>query len=761
MSQNYGFFAEDKKEYCITTPDTPRHWYNYLWNDTYITFTSQVGYGEGFTQDDTGRRLQLLAGRQIYLLDMESGEYWLANALPVERSYEDYQCSHGNGYTVITLTYKGIRSEFRLFVPAEGNCEIWTVSLTNLREVPCSLKVIPYFRTNLDGPYRPQGYNTDLGYFIEESNAAVCQAFGKYGSADTRKVYGYLTGSLDASGYDTRKNAFIGTYGEESAPLALSKGGCQNSDCNSEKICFALENWVRLAAGAEARFDYAAGIAFSEEEILQAHNELFAEGAVDALFAQAIERLAKQSDGVRIQTPDTGLNHLFNDWLKHESNMGSRWARVRHNGYRDMTSDSECVGTFNPELGWERLKRALTYQYSTGYAPRTWLDGLIRDNSFADNAVWIAMAVYSLVMELGDADRLKEEVVFNDGTSATVYEHAKRAVDFLWNFKGLHGLVKIWGGDWNDLMNQAGLEGKGVSVWLSIAWYRANSQFIELAKLLNQEEDVRLAERNGAEMRDIVNSIGWDGEFYLDAFNDQEEKIGSLSCTEGKVFLIPQLWSVLSGIGEGDKELRAMDAVDRYLETELGTLVSWPAYHDYVANIGEMTQKPAGVHENGGVYLHPSMWKIAVDAMLKRNDKVQMGIEKVLPFNHKWFETKGEPYAMCNSYFTEETGYRYGTPGQSWRTASGAWFVKALVQFVFGLKPQMDGLKLEPCLPPDWKTCEITKEFRGANYHIIYTQSREGGCNSIEQIVVNGEVYNGEVLPYEAGSSYEVRILLG
>ncbi len=228
-------------------------------------------------------------------------------------------------------------------------------------------------------------------------------------------------------------------------------------------------------------------------------------------------------------------------------------------------------------------------------------------------------------------------------------------------------------------------------------------------------------------MRRIVNDVAWAGEHYLIAYTDDGEKLGSMANEEGQMHLIAQAWAVLAGIGLDGKAERAMDSVDRLMNTELGVLMSWPAYSHQYLNIGDVTEKLPGVHENGGVYLHACTWKLAADCLLKRNDKVQEGLEKLLPANAKWAEKHCEPYIMCNSYFPKEAGYRYATPGQSWRTGTGAWFLKAIAYYIFGLQPELDGLRLNPCLPPDWRTCSIRKVFRGAEYHIAYEQSAPGG----------------------------------
>jgi cellobiose phosphorylase len=196
------------------------------------------------------------------------------------------------------------------------------------------------------------------------------------------------------------------------------------------------------------------------------------------------------------------------------------------------------------------------------------------------------------------------------------------------------------------------------------------------------------------------------------------------------------------------------------MNTDLGVTMIWPSYTYYRPDIGATTWKLPGVHENGGVYIHAYTWKTAADCILKRNDKVQEDIEKMLPNNHKWVEKKTEPYIMCNSYYPKDASYRYGAAGQSWRTGSGAWFLKAIAFYVFGLQPEMEGLRLNPCLPPDWKKCSVIKKFRGAEYRIFYEQIKSGGCNNIREITVNGQPHQGDILPWQENGSFTVRVVL-
>ena len=754
----YGHFNSDDS-YTVTEPETPRHWYNYMFNDEYVTFTSQVGFGEGLCQDDMGRRILLLSNRNIFLA--EDGKHWSLFGLPLDYGYTDYACDHVNGFSTIRLSYNGIASAVRIFVPNEGRREIWSVTLTNNGDTERTLNLVSYAKTEVDGTYRPQAYSLGQGGFNEEKKAVFAKDYRPLWSKGNRKIYCYMIASEEITGFDARRNAFIGPYGDEQHPAALRKfGGCTNSDCNSEKLCLALQNTITLAPGETKTAYFQLGV---EMDNFDAITSITAESA-EAEFAAMKAKIEADLGGVAIKTPWENFDHLINGWMKYAAYMGSRWARVRHNGYRDMTSDSECLGCVNPKLAWERLKRVLSYQYQSGYAPRTIADGRIKDNNFADNTVWMTYAANTIIKELGDPNLLYDTVKFNDTEEAySVYEHIKRSVDFLYNFQGNYGLVRIWGGDWNDCINNAGLKGKGVSVWLSIAWVRAGKMFAEVAKMLGKDDDAKLALERVDDMTKKIDAYGYDekGGYYIYARTDDDIIMGSSDCDEGKIFLNPQLWAVLAGMEKG---AAVMDKAEEILETPIGIRLSYPAYSYQRPYIGSMAEKFPGVQDNGGIYLHPSAWKLAVDSILRRPDRVEEGLRKMLPWDQTYDDgtigqTCGEPYAMYNSYFAPEVGYRAGTPGQSWRTASSSWMLKSVIEFIFGMHPEVEGLRIDPCIPLCWNECSIKKVMRDCTFDVHFICDGEG--SDVLGITVDGEAIDGNIIAPVAGKTIKVEVKLG
>ena len=466
MQHTYGHFIPENHNFRITTADIPRNWYNYLWNDHCITFVSQTGAGEGFLQDALGRRLPLVNERCVYLL--ENGYSWGISGLPVEEKRDAFLCTHALGSTTIHTENKGISTDLTFFVPENTNGEIWQLKLQNNSTETRTVKLMGYAGTKLDGAYVRQGYNLAVAEYTPELNGILLQSRGNFRGEKHCPYVGFMSMTEPADEYCCTVNGFIGPYGSIAHPKAVAQGSLPNNRCVNEKLGFALGKSFTLQPGEETEVSFICAIAFSLEEALSMQQTFSQKGAVQRALDAVAEKFTSQTDTVSIDTPDKELNHMFR-WLTHQANMGSRWARVRHNGYRDMTSDSECLSCVNPQLALERFKRVLTYQYPNGYAPRTFLDGAIKDNNFADNTVWITFAAMSILKELGDLSVLDIPVAFNDGTEASIYEHVKRSVEFLYNFRGLHGLIRIWGGDWNDCMNTAGLQGKGVSVWLSLA----------------------------------------------------------------------------------------------------------------------------------------------------------------------------------------------------------------------------------------------------------------------------------------------------
>ncbi len=760
----YGGFKNDGKTFNINTPNTPCQWQNYIWNKEFLCIFSQIGQGKSLKQDSNGVRTNIITSRMVYIIDEETGEFWTANGLPVNKGYENYDCEHALGYSQITSEFNGIKTCYRVFVPQDDNCEIWTITVENLTDKRRKIKVIPYFGTAIYGQHEgsfPAAYAT----YDEASNAIVGSnvvRFGSHFSHETvgRTEDGFFTMDCNLSGYDTNERKFIGEYYNELTPLAIINGGCTNSICEFEKIIFALETKLEIEPGEVKTVNTIAGVTKESNEINSLRNKYFADGVIEKEFRRANDYYLGKVDNVNITTPYEEFDTFFNIWLKHQLNFNSQWARVYFNGYRDLSQDAQSYTAIDKNTSKERFLKVLSYQYGSGYAPRAWGENVIIDQDYSDSPVWIAFTIDSIVKEDGNYEYLDIMVPFIDDKEDTVFNHMKRAIDYLWNDRGAHGLSKIHSGDWNDVMNGVGAKGKGESVWLSMALYKALDVFKGIAAGYGKSELVPLCETRMDELKYNINTHCWDGEYYLRGFTDDGVPVGSKDSDGGKFFLNTQSWAIISGVADEERAKLAMNSVDKYLECDIGIATLYGLFDKFRSDIGFISVIRPGENLNGGIYLHANMFKALSDCIAERNDAAFRTLDKALPFSKHRNIEYATPYVLSNSYFGPGSGYRYGETGASWITGSCGWFTTTVISYIFGLKAEMDGIHIMPCLPSGWSECSITRSFRGANYHISYYKAKDKICNTVQKIVVNNKEIDGSVLPCVADEIYDVKVYL-
>lgn len=764
MNNKYGNFSHDGKTYVINTPNTPCHWQNYIWNKEFLCIFSQTAQGKSLKQDSNGVRTNLITSRMVYILDCDTNEFWSANGLPVHKKYENYECIHGLGFSQISLTYNGIKTSYRVFVPQNDNCEIWTIKAENLSNKKRNIKVIPYFATAIHGAHEGT-FPAAHAHFEENAKAIIGSnvvRFGSHFSHETvgRTEDGFFTMDCDVTSFDCCERKFIGDYDNEQTPLALLNGGCTNSICEFEKIVFALETTLQLNPDETKTVNTIAGVTKDADEIAALRNKYFSNDTIEKEFKSANEYFLEKVDNVNIETPYKEFDTFFNIWLKHQLNFNSLWARVYFNGYRDLSQDAQGYVAIDKEVSKQRFLKVLTYQYGSGYAPRAWGENVIIDQDYSDSPVWIAFTVDSIIKEDGNLSYLDIKVPFLDDTEDTVYNHMKRSIDYLWNDRGEHGLSKIHSGDWNDLLNAVGAKGKGESVWLSMALYKALSIFKDISAEYGKESESISAEERLKELKNSINTYGWDEDYYLRGYTDDGIKVGSKYSEGGKLFLNTQSWAVISGVADDEKAQKAMKAIDENLECDIGIATIAGLFYKFRLDIGFMSALRPGKNLNGGVYTHANMFKIVADCILKRNDAALRTIKKVLPFSEYRNTQYATPYVLSNTYYGPESGYRYGEAGASWITGSCGWLTTIVINYMFGLVPENDGIHIKPCLPSEWDNCSITRNFRGAFYNIKFIKEKGKICNTIDKIILNGEKLNSNILPCKNNKQYEVEVYL-
>ncbi|MBC7765446.1 MAG: glycosyl transferase, partial [Hyphomonadaceae bacterium] len=382
---------------------------------------------------------------------------------------------------------------------------------------------------------------------------------------------------------------------------------------------------------------------------------------------------------------------------------------------------------------------------------------------YADGPVWIAPAVYSYIAETGDDAILDLDVPYFDEGSSSVWEHMLTAVRFLYNDRGEHGLCHIHDGDWCDTAHLLGKKGIGEGVWLSIALYNTLQTVIEIAhgtgRLAVLPELMAMAE----DIKEKVNEHGWDGDWYLIAYNDEGRKIGSHESEEGKLFLNPQSWAVLSGIAPYERVQKCFEAIDKKLDTWIGPLLLTPAFTKKDITIGSITGFHPGTIENGACYCHAASFKIVADCKAGRGEQAYETLMKIVPggtADDMNEQADCPPYAFTNCRYSPEHPYLAGRFLNTWITGTVSWCWQAMTEWILGVRKTLDGLLIDPCIPAKWEGFTVSREYRGTIYHIEVKNPKHLN-KGVQSIIINGKEIAGNIIPICKEKEVQVLVVMG
>lgn len=733
MSKNFGDFSADALEYVVTTPHTPRDWFNFYWNPTYLACGGSSLNGFSLYQNEAGVLTNLFgrqdvrdAPRSLYLRDEETGEFWSAGYAPCLTEPDEYECRHGLGYSVLRTLQNGIRTSFRLFVPQRHSAEIWSVTVTNESGRSRKISLFSVANIMLDGVNMPYGYFSGLsagydepGRFLFFKNQTHTVVKERY------RAFMYATEPPDL--WDTSREQFLGAHQNFSRPAGITNGRLSNSTAAVEPMIGAMQHRLRLAKGADCSIHFVLGLVVDRSEALRMKKALVDGPRIERAFEALRRANIKRLGGLRVRTPDENLNRLTNVWLKHQLRLMVDWARFYFKGFRDTCQDAAGASVIDPEQARTMLGRALENQRSDGYCPRAFrvasMDIAAADKHYADSPSWISHATDALLRETGDRTLFDAEFAFSDGGSGSVWEHNLRAIDFLWKDRGQHGLSLMHCGDWNDLMDKVGAKGRGESVWMSCALARALKLVAEMASWKGERQVAQTCRRRHRQIVAAIRKHGWDGDWFIYAINDDGRRIGSRHEREGRMFLNPQSWALLGGVVEADEYTKIMQRLERVMETPVGPVHNWPPFTKYDDGIGQLSGTPPGFFTNGNVYCHAAAFKIAADLEAGRVDKAYDTLRRILPD-----AARSEPFAQANGY-VGPTSLRVTkhVSDDPWRTGTVAWHFLNIVDRLLGFRREYDGVRFDPRLPSEWRRADFERPFRGACFEVKIRRGRHPG----------------------------------
>lgn len=788
MDKNFGSFSSDGWEYSITSESTPRRWMNYFGGDEYGVCLANDGTGYSAANQPEGSKVtSQSSGRFVYLTEKGKPEIWSIAKEPTHTKFDKYECRHGVGYAEFSSTYKDIESKMLVFVPLDKAFECWKITLKNNSDKPRNLEVFPYVEWDLSAYLLPWDgvANYSHCFFDEDTKTVQCVLDDPlYPSISHR---GMLAASENPIGWECGKSAFVGPDGNMANPRAVVEMKCSGRPASTETCSGCMQFSVPLKPYEEKRLNFI--VAYSQKEPCFDDNlkaYLVSEN-IDKAFIAVKEYWKAKFSAVQIKTPDENINRMTNIWLKHQIYQANIWCRGGGcRGYRDTMQDAAGVVSYDEQKALQQIRRGLSHQYADGYAPRQFTEkyGPHDVRVYSDSPVWIPLAVCSYLKQTGDFDFLKEQLPFlEDGLLVTGFEHSMkqvteflncdeantddvlqhtyRALEYLWNTRGTHGLCLMLSGDWNDALNGVGRKGKGESVWLTMIFIDAMTQVEELCKKIGENKQAELYNKRSEELKEKINLNAWDGNWYLRAFNDDGEKIGSSENKQGQIYILSQAWSVISGTADKIRAEKALQSVEKMLNTPFGFLTMTPAYKAYDPSVGRISILRPGTFENSAVYCHASAWQMLAELMAGHADQAYEIYQKMNPSNphHPAEESFSEPYVFPNCYFGKEAGARFGQSVMGWLTATADWIYKIIVEWMIGVRTTYEGILIDPRLPSSWGNASITRKIRGCSYQINI--SRADNCPNNISINVDGKILDKTIIPYyNDGSNHVINVII-
>jgi cellobiose phosphorylase len=806
----YGYFDDARREYVITRPDTPLPWINYLGCEAYFGLISNTAGGDSFYRDARLRRLTRYrynnvpfdtGGRYIYVRDDRSGAYWSPSWQPTRRKVEDYSCRHGMGYTIIGSTSGGIRAETCYFVPIGENLEIWDVRVTNRQRRAAAISVFSAIEFCL---WDAQDDATNFQRNLSTGQVEVADGviYHKTEYRERRNHFAYFACSAPAAGFDTQREAFLGPYRGWDSPAAVERGRSFDSVANGWAPMGSHHVRLRLKPGETRRIIFVLGYHENPEErkfsprgsqtidkrsvkrVIASH---LRPPVVDAAF-DALRQYWDRMLSFQVRTPNRHVNRMVNIWNAYQCMATFNISRSasffesgigRGLGFRDSNQDLLGIVHMVPERSRERLLDLAATQMETGgayhqYQPLTKRGNDDIGGNFNDDPLWLIIGAGAYVKETGDWSVLDARVPYDNrpGSEVALYDHLKLSLRYTLERLGPHGLPLIGRADWNDCLNlncfsttpgqsfqtTTNKDGKvAESVFIGGLFVLAARELAEIAGRRGRGEEAAHYQQAASKMEETVAVHGWDGEWFLRAYDDAGAKVGSKECAEGKVFIEPQGFCVLSGIGLKDgKARKALDSVHKRLATPHGIVLQQPAYSRYYVNLGEISSYPPGYKENAGIFCHNNPWVMIAETVVGNGDRA---LDYYLRINPSVREKLGrlhrcEPYVYAQMISGRDAP-THGEAKNSWLTGTAAWNFAAISQHILGIRPSYDGLVVAPVVPRSWKGFSASRVFRGVRYDI---NVRRKGTGNRVSLMVDGSPVSGNVVPLPLPGTSIVRV---
>lgn len=746
----FGYFDEPRREYVITRPDLPTPWINYLGLEAYCALISNTAGGYSFHLDPRDRRLLRFRynhvpmdrpGRYLFLRDEARATFWSLTWQPTCQALGPgaFECRHGLGYTTIRTRVQGLDATVEYLVPPRDPVELWTATLRNTGRLARQLSLFSYAEFCILQALMDQ---TDFQYTLNIAKAVrsgrLLLHLTNYFPDAGRRHLAFFGVDRALSGFDCDREAFLGPYQGEGSPQVVAQGRSRNSIASGGNPIGSHWIRLRLRPGQSTTIRFVLGASVSPAHAARMTRRYTRPSAARKARAELAASWERYLSHMRVQTPEPGVDLLINTWNAYQCRVTFNWSRSasyyesgigRGMGFRDSNQDTLGVVHAIPDRVRARILTLARNQFARGDAYHQYfpLTGQGDKTGYSDDHLWLIVSTMAYLKETGEYVILKTRTPFVDGPPASLYEHLARALNYSYAQLGPHELPLIGVADWNDCLNPTGPRAQAESVWVAEFLYYVTNEMIALARRLGCRMDAARWARKAARLRVAVNRHAWDGAWFIRAFDDRRRPIGSHRCREGKIHLNAQSWAVISGITTPDRARRCMDAVRRFLDSPHGIRLCAPAYTTYDPSVGAVGTFEPGLKENGGIFCHANPWAMMAEALLGRADRAFTYYRKIAPtFRNRLADVHQAEGYVYPQFIAAPPHRDAGRARNSWLTGSAAWNYVFATQYLLGVRPTLDGLLLDPCLPQAWPGFCMQRIFRGARYDIHVRRARAG-----------------------------------
>lgn len=809
----YGHFDDKNREYVIETPKTPFPWINYLGNKDFFGLISNTAGGYNFYKDARLRRITRFrynnipvddGGRYYYIKDKDT--VWNPGYKPCKTDLDAYECRHGLGYTRITSAKDGVVASMLAFVPLDYNGEINRITLTNKSNAEKNLQLFSLREWCL-WDASDDMLNFQRNFSIGQVEVEGSVIYHKTEYRERRNHYAFFSVNTAIDGFDSQLEDFLGISNGFNEPEVVFAGKAKNTIADGWQPCASHQINVKLQPGETKSFIFVLGyVEVPEADKWEAPHVINKKPAkamlaqystdeqVDAAFAALAANWDRLLSLYTVDISDEKTARMVNIWNPYQCMVTFNMSRSasyfesgvgRGLGFRDSSQDLLGFVHQIPDRARERILDIAATQFRDGgcyhqYQPLTKKGNNDIGGGFNDDPLWLIAGTAAYIKETGDYSILDEQTPYdcNPEDTGTLLEHLTASFNHVVNNKGPHELPLIGRADWNDCLNlnchstepgqsfqtYGTADGRiAESVFIGGMFVAIGPDLVELYKRKGMTAEAEAAQVEIDKMRATVLEHGYDGEWFVRAYDAFGNKVGSKECDEGKIFIEPQGYCVMAGIGvEDGRALKALNSVREHLECEHGIVVQQPAYQTYHSNLGECTSYPPGYKENAGIFCHNNPWIMITETVIGRGDRAFSLYKKICPAYREEISNlhRTEPYVYSQMIAGKDAG-RMGEAKNSWLTGTAAWNFVAISQAILGVKPEFDGLRVDPCIPSDWSGYKVTRIFRGATYEISISNPN-GVQKGVKSVTVDGKAITGNGIPvFEKGTTHKVEVVMG